>query len=142
MQKMPRRYTKINLRLYSYKFYYTMRYSAYCEQLRSQQSIQLIIISRYYEQKSSLILRAKVRKIAKYNWRHRGSNAGPLDLQSNALPTELWHRICVLIILRYKVTAFLETFEARFVYRECSSPQYIRTSYTGPFASGGRLSSH
>ena len=22
-------------------------------------------------------------------WRHRGSNAGPLDLQSNALPTEL-----------------------------------------------------
>jgi len=28
------------------------------------------------------------------------------------------------------------------VYRECSSPQYIRTSYTGPFASGGRLSSH
>ena len=23
-------------------------------------------------------------------WRHRGSNAGPLDLQSNALPTELF----------------------------------------------------
>ena len=75
-------------------------------------------------------------------WRHRGSNAGPLDLQSNALPTELWHRICVLIILRYKVTAFLETFEARVVYRDRTSPEYIRTLYLGQLASGGRLSSH
>ncbi|EEH58619.1 uncharacterized protein MICPUCDRAFT_56628 [Micromonas pusilla CCMP1545] len=24
-------------------------------------------------------------------WRHQGSNQGPPDLQSGALPTELWH---------------------------------------------------
>lgn len=43
---------------------------------------------RYLTRQVSLAMRWSKKK-----WRHRGSNAGPLDLQSNALPTELCHRL-------------------------------------------------